>query len=123
MGIIVRLHNAHGGAVWRCYNRDHLLPDAVLRFLLDEFQYLRPELTPDSKGFGLLVSQLEAPPALRLAKSAMRDASAAPSCFFLHPGVLKRLMPGNILSHTAIEVFLSDVIENSFFHFTGRMSS
>lgn len=55
--------------------------------------------------------------------SAMSSASAMPSLSFRHRSVRRRLTPGNSRLQTAIELFLSPVIWNSFFHFWGVTSS
>ena len=53
----------------------------------------------------------------RFAYSAISSASAIPSEGFLHFGVASSDTSGNSRLQTAIELFLSAVIENSFFHF------
>ena len=61
-------------------------------------------------------------PSLRLAYKAIKSASAIPSCSLRQPGGIK-FTPGKSRLQTSMDVFLSAVTENSFFHFCGRTSS
>ncbi len=59
----------------------------------------------------------------RFAYSAINSASAIPSEGFLHFGVASSDTSGKSRAQTSIALFLSAVIENSFFHFCGLTSS
>lgn len=61
-------------------------------------------------------------PSLRLAYKAIKSASAQPSCSLRQPGGIK-FTPGKSRLQTSMDVFLSAVTENSFFHFCGLTSS
>ena len=59
---------------------------------------------------------------LRLAYSAIKAASAMPSCSTLQRSVRLRLTLGNMLRHTSIDCILSELSPNSFFHRCGNIS-